>query len=70
MRVVLISATALEVLQVWAKFAGEWISEIEFELEGLDRTQILSFMLQPLQRHEPALFRHTVQATVSARISP
>lgn len=58
MRIAMIAAAAFEQLDEWAKFAGEWITEIAFEMEDKEAAQGLLQSLRRMVQLEPELARH------------
>jgi hypothetical protein len=61
-RVVLIAAAAFEDQNDWAKFAGDWIAEIAFDLKDRARATNLQMMVRRLRQLEPALLPHVARA--------
>lgn len=62
MRIAMIAAASFENLDDWARFAGEWITEIAFETTNKDAAGKLLPTLRRLVQMEPALARHCAAA--------
>ncbi|MCW8126047.1 hypothetical protein [Microbulbifer halophilus] len=57
-RIAMISAASHENLDDWARFAGEWMTEIAFETADKDAAKDFLLTLRSLVQMEPALARH------------
>lgn len=62
MRIVMIAAASIEDIEDWARFAGEWLTEIAFETTDKDVARAFLPKLRLLVRIEPALARHCARA--------
>lgn len=62
MRIAMIAAASFENLEDWAKFSGEWITEMAFELKDKDAAKKLLFNLRRLIQLEPTLVPHCTKA--------
>ena len=62
MRIAMIAAASHEGLEGWARFAGEWITEIAFQVVEKGATQRFLPKLRRLVQIEPALARHCAAA--------
>ena len=62
MRVAMVAAASHECLDDWARFAGEWLTEIVFEVVEEETAQRFLPKLARLVRAEPALARHCAAA--------
>ena len=62
LRIAMVSAAAHEDLEEWAKFAGEWITEIAFEVKSRNFAQQFLPSVRRLVLIEPALARHCTAA--------
>jgi hypothetical protein len=62
MRIAMISAASHEGLEDWARFVGEWITEIAFEVTDKEAAQRFLPKLRRLMRLEPTLARHCASA--------
>ncbi len=58
MRIAMLAAASHEDLDDWALFAGEWITEIAFEVVENEAARLFLLKLRRLVRIEPALARH------------
>ena len=58
MRIAMVAAASHEGLEDWARFAGEWISEIAFEVVEKESAQSFLLKIRRLVQIEPALARH------------
>ncbi len=61
-RIAMLAAASNEKLENWASFAGEWISELAFEVEGKESSTRLLHSIRRLVRAEPALARYCAVA--------
>jgi hypothetical protein len=62
MRIAMIAAASFENLDDWSRFAGDWITEVAFEVESKDAARKFVAMLRRLVQIEPALARHCAAA--------
>ncbi len=58
LRIAMVAAASHEGLEDWARFAGEWITEIAYEVVEKDSAQSFLAKLRRLVQIEPALARH------------
>ena len=58
MRIAMVAAAAHEGLEDWARFAGEWVTELAFEVIEKESAQSFLPKLRRLVQIEPALARH------------
>lgn len=62
MRIAMIAAASFEDLEDWARFAGDWLTEIAFETTDKDAARTFLLKLRRLVRIEPALARYCASA--------
>ena len=62
MRIAMVAAASHEGLEDWAHFAGEWITELAFEVVEKDSARSFLPKLRRLVQIEPALARHCAVA--------
>ena len=62
MRVAMVAAASHEAVEDWACFAGEWITELAFEVVEKESAQSFLPKLRRLVQVEPALARHCAVA--------
>ena len=62
MRIAMVAAASHEGLEDWARFAGEWITELAFEVCERDSAQSFLLKLRRLVQIEPAMARHCAAA--------
>ena len=62
LRIAMIAAAAHEGIEDWARFAGEWITEIAFEVVDKEAAQRFLPKLRRLVQMEPVLARHCAAA--------
>ena len=62
MRIAMIAAASHEGLEDWARFAGEWMTELAFEVVEKEAVQGFLPKLRRLVQIEPALARHCAAA--------
>lgn len=62
MHIAIITAASFESLGEWARFTGEWITEIAFEIADKGSARKLLSMLRRLLQIEPALARYCAAA--------
>ncbi|MCE8050082.1 hypothetical protein HOP61_02065 [Halomonas daqingensis] len=62
MRIAMISAASFINLEDWARFLGEWIAEMAFEISDKDAAETLLLKLRRLMQLEPSLARHCAAA--------
>ena len=62
MRIAMAAAAAHESLEEWARFAGEWITELAFEVVEKESALLFLKKLRRLVQIEPALARHCAVA--------
>ena len=62
LRIAMIAAASHEVLEDWARFAGEWITELSYEVVEKESAQSFLPKLRRLVQIEPALARHCAVA--------
>ena len=62
MRVAMVAAASHENVEDWARFAGEWMTELAFEVVEMESAQCFLPKLRRLVQVEPALARHCAAA--------
>ena len=62
MHIAMVAAASHEGLEDWARFAGEWITELAFEVCERDSAQSFLLKLRRLVQIEPAMARHCAAA--------
>ena len=62
MRVAMVAAASHEDVEDWARFAGEWMTELAFEVVEMESAQWFLPKLRRLVQVEPALARHCAAA--------
>ncbi|MDN3922514.1 hypothetical protein [Roseateles violae] len=62
LRIALITAASFEDLEEWARFAGEWLTEIAFETSDKNAARAFLPKLRRLVKMEPMLARHCASA--------
>ena len=62
MRVAMVAAASHECVENWARFSGEWITELAFEVVEKESSQRILPKLRRLVQVEPALARHCAAA--------
>ncbi|WP_432697192.1 hypothetical protein ACQUQP_02265 [Marinobacterium sp. YM272] len=62
LRTLMIAAAAIESLEDWARFAGEWITEIAFEIDEKNAAKSLLANIRKLVQLEPTLMPHCAAA--------
>ena len=62
MRVAMVAAASHEAVEDWARFAGEWMTELAFEVVEKESAQWFLPKLRRLVQVEPALARHCAAA--------
>ena len=71
LRIAMIAAASHEELEDWARFSGEWITELAFEIEDEEAAQRCLWKLRRLVQIEPALACHCAAADAAlASFSP
>ena len=64
-RIAMVAAASYEGLEDWARFAGEWITELGFEVAEKESARNLLWMVHRLVQIEPALARHCAAANAA-----
>ena len=62
MRIAMVAAASHEGLEDWARFAGEWITELDFDVCERDSAQSFLLKLRRLVQIEPAMARQCAAA--------